>query len=421
MKKFLLLFFCFIAVQFSKAQSPTYDFSAVNDDGLTIYYKVIDEAKKEVSVADKDNMGHTYQTVTRMIIPDKVKKSDGTEYTVTDIGHTFTGGSSYTDLTELKLPSMLKTLMWQPFLRIPSIKKLVIPAALKEANGIIFQAIGIPCKWEEIYILGTTPPRNTFPMPSYPYPAFNMDLTGIKVYLPVDCSVNYKAREDWKKNAGGSHEDIPYLEQITLNANGYASLYLENENFEIPTGCTAYIVKGSKQSGGGYPDADIKAFAAGSIIPKQTAFILENLNEKGKTIGYHAHVSGTEEDVSGNLLVGSATETEFSGTGYKYYIFSNGALGQGFYHQGTRKGESIKVKAHRAGLKLPVTGHGFAPAKEFIFDFEAAKQKLTTGISIRPNNETAPKEDVIYDLQGRRVNHPTRGIYIVNGKKRVFN
>ena len=34
MKKFLLLFFCFIAVQFAKAQSPTYDFSAVNDDGL---------------------------------------------------------------------------------------------------------------------------------------------------------------------------------------------------------------------------------------------------------------------------------------------------------------------------------------------------------------------------------------------------
>jgi len=29
--------------------------------------------------------------------------------------------------------------------------------------------------------------------------------------------------------------------------------------------------------------------------------------------------------------------------------------------------------------------------------------------------------DVIYDLQGRRVTHPTRGIYIMNGKKMVFN
>ena len=418
MKKFLLLFVCFIAVQFAKAQTPIYDFSAVNDDGLTLYYKIVDEPNKKVELAE-NNTHDAYKTFTKIVIPDKVKNTANVEYTVMRVGF---GWGAAPLVKELVLPNTLEDLGWQPFGGIPSIKKFVLPASLKTHYGIIFQFSGVggvPC--EEIYILGTTPPRNTFPMPSYPYPAFNMNLTGTKVYLPVDCSVNYKAREDWKKNAGGSYEDIPYLEQITLNANGYASLYLENENFEIPTGCTAYIVKGSKQSGGGYPDADIKAFAAGSIIPKQTAFILENLNEKGKTIGYHAHVSGTEEDVSGNLLVGSATETEFSGTGYKYYIFSNGILGQGFYHQGTRKGESIKVKAHRAGLKLPVTGHGFAPAKEFIFDFEAAKQKLTTGISVRPNNETTPKEDVIYDLQGRRVNHPTRGIYIVNGKKRVFN
>ena len=61
MKKFLLLFLCLVVVQFTKAQTPSYDFTAVNDDGLTIYYKVIDEAKKEVSVAEKDNnMGRTY-------------------------------------------------------------------------------------------------------------------------------------------------------------------------------------------------------------------------------------------------------------------------------------------------------------------------------------------------------------------------
>ena len=414
MKKFLLLFLCLVVVQFTKAQTPTYDFTAVNDDGLTIYYKVIDEAKKEVSVADKNRMGNTYATVTKMVIPDKVKKSDGTEYTVTDIGYTFTAGNNYPNLTELTLPSTLKTLMWQPFLGIQNIKKLVMPAGIEKTGGIIFQAY-VPCKWEEIYILRTTLPATTFN-----YPVFNMDLTNVKVYLPVDCSLNYKAREDWRINAA-DNTPVPYLERITLNANGYASLYLENENCEVPAGCTAYIVKGSKQGAGSYPDADIKAFAAGSIIPKQTAFILENLNAKGQTIGYHAHVSGTEVDVSGNLLVGSATETEFSGTGYRYYIFSSGSLGQGFYHQGTRKGESIKVKAHRAGLRLPVTGHGLAPAKAFVFDFEAAKQKLITGISVHPTPDAAPKDDVIYDLQGRRVTHPTRGIYIVNGKKIMFN
>ena len=77
------------------------------------------------------------------------------------------------------------------------------------------------------------------------------------------------------------------------------------------------------------------------------------------------------------------------------------------------------MKAHRAGLRLPVTGHGFAPAKELIFDFEAAKQQLATGIRQLPHVAPASKEDVIFDLQGRRILHPTHGIYIINGKKVV--
>ena len=413
MKKLLLMFFCLAAMQLVRAQS-TYDFSAVNDDGLTLYYKVVDETKKEVSLAE-DHVFYPYAGVTKIVIPDKVKKSDGTEYTVTEIGYTFTGANLLPSLKELTLPNTLKKLEWQPFLGIQWLKKFVLPAGVEETGGIVFQfsPSSTPSPME-IYLMGTTPPAK-----GAGYPVFNMDLTYVKIYVPIDCSTNYKAGQDWKMNAGGDYGPIPYLEQITLNANGYASLYLENENFEVPTGCTAYIVKGSKQGAGSYPDADLVAFAAGSLIPKQTAFILENLSEKGKTIGYHANISGTEVDVSDNLLVGTATGEEFSGAGYKYYIFSDGSLGQGFYHQGTRKGQSIKVKAHRAGLRLPVTGHGFAPAKELIFDFEAAKEQLATGIRQLPHVAPASKEDVIFDLQGRRVLHPTRGIYIINGKKVV--
>ena len=31
-----------------------------------------------------------------------------------------------------------------------------------------------------------------------------------------------------------------------------------------------------------------------------------------------------------------------------------------------------------------------------------------------------PKDGKIYDLQGRRVSRPGKGIYIVNGKKMIF-
>ena len=197
--------------------------------------------------------------------------------------------------------------------------------------------------------------------------------------------------------------------------NGYTSYYLENENFEVPTGCTAYIIKTVTQQGSANLGLTTEeAFAAGSVIPKQTGFILKGT--AGSTVSYRAGLTGvTEVDVTGNLLVGTATEQEISGAGYKYYLFGKGAKGQGFYHQTGRDGNSIKLAAHRAGLKLATSG--FAPAKELLFNFDDA---TTTGINtVQPAAEK--KNDVIYDLQGRRVTNPSRGIYIVNGKKVVIS
>jgi len=406
MKKILLLFFCIFAQLVAKAQSTYYDFTAINDDGETLYYKITDEANREVTLAQNES-NDAYSNLTKLVIPAKVKntKDHDKEYTVVSIGFIFKI-QKFDLLKELILPNTLKRFEWQPFLYLKSIKKLTIPASVTHYGGLVFQGLN---SLEELEFLSPTPGILEF------YgTVFNQDLSKFSIYVPTDCSVGYKSDPAWTKDANGN--TIPYLERITIGTNGYTSLYLENENFEVPAGCTAYIIKGSQRGAEIYPKAIVEAFGPGKILPKKTAFILENANEKGKTITYRAHVSGKEVNVTGNLLVGSATETEFSGAGYKYYIFSNGSMGQGFYHQGTRKGESIKVKAHRAGLRLPTSFS--APAKPFFFDFEAAKKDYTTGI--RETHTSQPAGDItniIYDLQGRRVDHPTRGIYIMNGKK----
>jgi hypothetical protein len=406
MKKILLLFFCIFAQLVAKAQSTYYDFTAINDDGETLYYKITDEANREVTLAQNESYD-AYSNLTKLVIPAKVKntKDHNKEYTVVSIGFTF-NAQKFDLLKELILPNTLKRFEWQPFLYLKSIKKLTIPASVTHYGGLVFQGLN---SLEELEFLSPTPGILEF----Y-YTVFNQDLSKLSIYVPTDCSAAYMSDPAWKKDMNGN--TIPYLERITIGTNGYTSLYLENENFEVPAGCTAYIIKGSQRGTETYPKAVVEVFGPGKILPKKTAFILENANKKGKTITYRANVSGIEVDVTGNLLVGSATETEFSGAGYKYYIFSNGSLGQGFYHQGTRKGESIKVKAHRAGLRLPTSFS--APAKPFFFDFEAAKKDYTTGIRETHNSQPAgDNTNIIYDLQGRRVDHPTRGIYIMNGKK----
>ena len=233
------------------------------------------------------------------------------------------------------------------------------------------------------------------------------------IYVPIDATFNYEtatgAATPWQAYKG------QYRERVKIGPHGYTSFYLENENFEVPAGCTAYIIKSVTQEGTtNFGRTTEQVIPAGSVIPKQTGFILKGT--ANSTVTYRANLTGvTEVNVTGNLLVGTATEQEISGTGYKYYLFGYGAKGQGFYHQTGRDGNSIKLPAHRAGLKLSTSG--FAPAKELIFNFEDA---TTNGIST-VEQTAEPRTDVIYDLQGRRVKNPVNGIYIVNGKKVVIS
>ena len=255
-------------------------------------------------------------------------------------------------------------------------------------------------------LLYTSNPIN----PSYgPYSPFT-DLTNLRaIYVPIDATAAYEAEAYWSDGTD------KYRERLPIGPSGYTTFYLDNENFKVPDGCTAYIITGVTPSGSiTTPDnAIVKAFSAGKIIPKQTGFILQGT--PNSTVVYQANVTGIEEDVTGNLLVGTATEREISGASYKYYVLSNsGDQGLGFYKQGTRGGASIKLKAHRAGLRLT---ESIARAKSFFIDFDAARENANVAGIRNIGQEAEGRDNVIYDLQGRRVKNPTHGIYIINGKK----
>jgi len=294
------------------------------------------------------------------------------------------------------LPQTIRILGNQCFgYSLMPLDKLTIPLSMEKIGSSIYNISG------DVYISHNTP----FTLGSN---AFGSQST-LKVHVPVDRSFAFKPEAGW------SEYTDKIVEELKIGPNGYTSYYLENENFEVPAGCTAYIIKTVTQQGSANLGLTTEeAFAAGSVIPKQTGFILKGT--AGSTVSYRAGLTGvTEVDVTGNLLVGTATEQEISGAGYKYYLFGKGAKGQGFYHQTGRDGNSIKLGAHRAGLKLATSG--FAPAKELIFNFDDA---TTTGVNT-VQSAAEKKNDVIYDLQGRRVTNPSRGIYIVNGKKVVIS
>lgn len=273
--------------------------------------------------------------------------------------------------------------------------EITIPEGVTEIEGYAF---GQVYTLKKVTMKSATPPIGTGTI---------NNSSDLKIYVPTDATQPYETAAKWSDYKG------KYYEKVSFGTTGYISYYLENENFKVPAGCTAYIITGVTPSGTAAPDqAIVKAFTAGKIIPKQTGFILQGT--PNSTVVYQANVTGTEEDVTGNLLVGTAVEQEISGAGHKFYVLASGDQGLGFYKQGTRQGASIKLKPHRAGLCLD---EAVAPAKSFIIDFDATRREAeTTGIrSVRP--EMQRRDNAVYDLQGRRVVNPTHGIYIIDGKK----
>ena len=138
------------------------------------------------------------------------------------------------------------------------------------------------------------------------------------------------------------------------------------------------------------------------IVTKQTAVILKST---GKPLMTKTDDSSSNEDANSLRGVTSSdgrTVTDPSTT----YVLNNGSQGVGFY----KLAGGNTLEAYKAYLLYDGSGAG---ARAF-FGFDEA-----TGIERVSVNENFENGEV-YDLQGRRVSQPTKGLYIVNGKKVVI-
>ena len=128
---------------------------------------------------------------------------------------------------------------------------------------------------------------------------------------------------------------------------------------------------------------------------------------KTATPGANVDVPFATSDVAAiadNLLLAGDGQTEVGGGDDVYdYILSDGK----FYHASP----AGPVAVGKAYLHLDSNPAG---ARSLDIDFGG-----TTGIS-QMEDVRSKKDEVYYDLQGRRVLYPTKGLYIVNGKKVIL-
>lgn len=179
----------------------------------------------------------------------------------------------------------------------------------------------------------------------------------------------------------------------------------------------AYTVKQVAEGDDGKSYAELATVASpGETVPAGTPVLLKMRSSdpsKNKLIPVGNEFISSTNKVSNNLLSGVFLgNKEKNTTQYRVLNVSPTTGKIGFF----KLSSSVTyMGANKAFLVLPAT----ASAKGGIYiDFDNIDAP-TTGIN-NVQNQDAAKGKVVYDLQGRRVENPQHGVYIVNGKKVVI-
>lgn len=167
----------------------------------------------------------------------------------------------------------------------------------------------------------------------------------------------------------------------------YATYYNGDEDLTLPDGITAYVITGIS--------GNTVTTTATGYLPHEVPVLLEKTGNVGTTItGY----TGSAGNFSGNLL--KYADQTFSSTGKEYVLYMN---------------EFVKATGNIPGSRCYLDLSSVNPSRGMYGIGDG-----TTSIrELRMENEG---RDEWYDLQGRRIEQPTKaGLYIKNGKKVIVN
>ena len=191
-----------------------------------------------------------------------------------------------------------------------------------------------------------------------------------------------------------SHPVVPQTAEVAISSVEYRTYVIPFDvDFTQTAGLTAYVVESAERGENGIKYVEVTS------VPANTPVIL-NGTEGTYTIHEGEY---TGEEITNVLKTGPVTVNEDNyGT---IFVLNTGANGVGFYLLNNGK----TLSEGKCYLEIPKNGTDDG-AKFVGFHIGDA-----TGIS-SVVNPTAER-NVVYNLAGQRVAAPTKGLYIVNGKK----
>ena len=177
----------------------------------------------------------------------------------------------------------------------------------------------------------------------------------------------------------------------------YYGTYSNDKAFVVPADLTVSAVKVTDGV------LAVSNYSTGDVVKAGTGVMVASAKAGDHTVVL-TEAAGTELD--GNMLKASSVAMEGNNKYYRLTMHNGETIG---FWWGAAEGGAFSIAANKAYLAVPE-----ALAREgFAFDFGGE----TTGIT---SAAMQPSTGQYYDLQGRRVAQPTKGLYIVNGRKVVI-
>lgn len=217
----------------------------------------------------------------------------------------------------------------------------------------------------------------------------------IAIYVPGGTEGAYQTAPGWD-----AYSALIQMSNTKVGNEYWTTFYDATTNYEVDENTSIMIIWGIE-------DGKIKTAytnlspESDNIIPAGQAVILRST---GIPVLTATPTESTNDAFNDNLLLGSeADKGDFEN--YNYYALANAGAGLGFY----KVGNGTTIPVGKAYLKIDK-----AASSNF---YSIDPDDNTTAIK---NMKVGKNDNVYYDLSGRRVLYPKKGLYIMNGKKVII-
>ena len=313
-------------------------------------------------------------------------------------GVTYIGSKAFErcSLTEITIPGKVTEIGTSAFKDCTALKKITLPEGLTKIGLGAFEGC------TKLKTIISHIPASTL------FTCYTIGSSDLTIYVPKGSTSTYKNK--WP-NFAAYKEIVSSLYELNVSAARYATLYLDY-NAVVPAGLRVYYAE--KIEG-----ESLLMERINDVIPANTGVIVTG------AAGTYTFDQAFEEvaAIENNLFRGTVKESYITPEkNTLYYVLSivDGVVGM-YYDELT--GGTFKNNAHKAYLPI-FTGESLG-----IFDttVNAPDVQLSNrytfnfgGITAVESITTTASDEAIYNLNGQRVENPTKGIYIVNGKKVIF-